>query len=560
MPGLYGVKNKPFGIGTLKVKTAESALVSWKPTVKKIAGELVLLVGGALLFALAFPSFVSEKGFGAVAFIALVPVFVLVHRSSWRLIAVYGVLYGFISYALFNFWLSTFHPLAILIVPTIYAVYFLIVFPLLKLADTLFPRYGYLIQVLIWIGYEYLRSKGYLGYPYGNIGYSQYQFIPFIQISAITGFWGVSALVVFFSAYLGNAIKDGFQDLRGFFKQHRYELGGYVGLLIITLIYGVTVQQDYSDQRQWKVALVQHNADTWAGGVRTYRRNLDTLKSLSEQALEHDPEIVIWSETAFVPGVDWHTKYRTDGERYALVKDFREFMQGQTVPFLTGNDDGQLADPNLPPVAADGSYNRVDYNAVLLYHENELKETYRKTHLVPFTEHFPYGHIFPRFYQLLLEKDYHFWEEGNEYTVFEVGGVKFSTPICFEDVFGYISRRFVREGAEVIVNMTNDSWSGSVASQMQHLGMAVFRAVENRRSLVRGTNSGMTATIDPDGRIIDMIPAFERDYMISSVPVYTERITPYTRWGNYFPVIAIVLSGLALLTGILVRIMFRRDD
>ena len=61
--------------------------------------------------------------------------------------------------------------------------------------------------------------------------------------------------------------------------------------------------------------------------------------------------------------------------------------------------------------------------------------------------------------------------------MFEVGGVKFSTPICFEDVFGYISRRFVREGAEVIVNMTNDSWSGSVAAQMQHLGMAVFRAV-----------------------------------------------------------------------------------
>ncbi|MFP4619148.1 MAG: apolipoprotein N-acyltransferase [Spirochaetaceae bacterium] len=520
--------------------------------------QIGLLVGGSVLFALSFPGIVSDKGFFPLAFISLIPVFVLVHRSSWKLIPLYGVAYGFLSYALFNYWLTTFHPMAILIVPVIYAFYFLIAFPALKLADTLFPKYGYLVQLIIWIAYEYLRTQGFLGYPYGNIGYSQYLFIPFIQISALTGVWGVTALTVFPSAFLGNAVKDGFNGLNSFIRTHRITAGVFVVLTAAVLVYGAAVQHDYSEEKQWKVALIQHNADTWEGGIRTFRRNLDILVELSEKALEEDPDIVVWSETAFVPGVDWHTKYRTDPDRYELVKTFREFMQDQEVPFVTGNNDGQLKDPHKPPVLSDGSHNRLDYNAVLMYHENELKTIYRKTHLVPFTEHFPYENIMPRFHQLLVDNEYRFWEKGMEYTVFEADGVKFATPICFEDVFGYLSRRFVEEGAEVIVNLTNDGWSGSVAAQMQHLGMAVFRSVETRRSMVRSSNSGMTATIDPDGRIVDMLDPFVRDYMVTSVPVYTEKTTLYSRWGNWFAHAALIGALGLLIGGSIVRVLHGR--
>lgn len=541
----------------MAVITAASIQATWKTRLKDTGTNLLLLLLGSFVFALAFPSFLSRWGYAPLAFISLIPVFILVHRSSWLMIVPYGFLYGFVTYALFNYWLSTFHPLAILIVPTIYAVYFMLVFPVLKLLDRLFPKYGYLVQLLVWLGYELLRTKGFLGYPYGNIGYSQYLFVPFIQISALTGFWGVSALVVFPSAYIGNALKERMGGLRDFFREHRIDAAVYLLLVTLNLVYGFVVQRDYSGERQWRVALVQHNADNWKGGVRTFRKNLDILMTQSNLALEEDPEIVIWSETAFVPGVDWHSRFRTDPERYELVKTFREYMRSQSVPFLTGNDDGQLADPNLPPVLPDGTYNRVDYNAVLLYHENELKQTYRKTHLVPFTENFPYKKLFPRFYQLLVDHDYHFWKKGTEYTVFEAGGVKFSTPICFEDVFGYISRRFVNEGAEVIVNMTNDGWSGSTAAQMQHMAMAVFRAVENRRSVVRGTNSGMTCTIDPDGRIIDMMDPFVEGYMISEVPVFTDAETLYTRWGDYFAWIALISSLVILPLGMFRHVLRR---
>jgi apolipoprotein N-acyltransferase len=178
-------------------------------------------------------------------------------------------------------------------------------------------------------------------------------------------------------------------------------------------------------------------------------------------------------------------------------------------------------------------------------------------HLVPFTENFPYEKQMPRFYQALKDRDYHWWEKGTEATVFEAAGIKFSTPICFEDVFGYISRDFVNNGAQIIVNMTNDSWSGSTAAEMQHAAMAVFRAVENRRTLVRGTNAGITCTIEPDGEITSMLEPFTEDYMISSVPIYEETTTIYTRFGDWFAVLNLFLSLAVLLGGVVMRIRSR---
>jgi apolipoprotein N-acyltransferase len=193
----------------------------------------------------------------------------------------------------------------------------------------------------------------------------------------------------------------------------------------------------------------------------------------------------------------------------------------------------------------------VDHNAVLLHDNGEFRRVYRKLHLVPFTEHFPYERSLPRLHRLLVENDTTFWAAGQEYTIFESDGVKFATPICFEDTFGYLSREFVRRGAEVIVNLTNDGWSYSVPAQMQHMAMAVFRATENQRSVIRSTNSGMTTVIDPNGRMQGILEPFTEGYMVREVPVYTAGTTLYTRWGDWAAWSALVLSVLALGWGII---------
>lgn len=509
-----------------------------------VLAEIGLLLLSALLFAFSFPSMVSKWGFFPLGFFAFFPIFIVIHRSGWVRVFVYGCIYGFICYALFNFWLLKFHPLAIFIVPIIYAIYGLILFPVLKIADSLFPKYGYIFQAVIWVAYEYLKAQGFLGYTYGTIGYSQYLFLPFIRISSIFGVWGVSLLVVYPSVFIGNALKNGIQGARTFVRRHRIDLYVFGGLFAASVIFGFVSKADFGDSRRWRVALIQHNVDPWK---HDYDDALDILIDLSNKAREKDPEIIVWSETAFVPAIDYHTKYRRNRETYELVKKLKDFLAGQEMPYVLGNDDGVLR--------RIGREERLDYNAALLFRDGEIVERYWKTHLVPFTENFPFEKRFPRVYRLLIEADTHFWEKGTEYTVFEAGGVSFSTPICFEDTFGYLSRKFVQNGAEVIVNLTNDSWSFSVAAMMQHMSMAVFRAVENKRSVVRSTNGGITCIIDPNGNITAMIPPFTEGYLVDEAVVYTGTDTAYTRWGDWFGFLMVLSAACSILAGGLTRIL-----
>jgi len=516
--------------------------------------ELLLLAGGALLFALAFPSFLSQWGWFPLAFFSLIPVFIVVHRAGWVRTVLYGAFFGFASYALYNYWLGSFHPLTLIIVPPIYSVYFLALFPLLKAADSLFPRYGFLLQTLIWVAYEYAKIQGFLGYSYGVIGFSQYLFLPLARLSSVTGVWGVSLIVVFPSALLGNALKNGLGEFVSFVRRMRLPILLYAVLFAAVTIFGLLNKSDLASAPRWKVALVQQNVDPWKGGNKTYAKTLEILTRLSRQALQEDPsiDIIIWSETSFVPAIDWHARYRTDRVAFALVKELREFLARQPVPFVVGNDDGQLARDEQ------GRHIRVDYNAAILFDGGEIVETYRKLHLVPFTENFPYKESLLGIYQWLKDADTHFWEEGTEYTVFEAGDVRFSTPICFEDTFPYLNREFIRQGAQVLVNLTNDAWSKAVACEMQHMSIAAFRALENKRTLLRSTNGGITCAIDPNGRIIAMLPPFTEDYLIVEAPVYTGNSTLYTRWGDWFAILVSTLALLGLAGGLLYRLLRRR--
>jgi apolipoprotein N-acyltransferase len=501
--------------------------------------DLLLVALGALLFALSFPSFLCRWGWFPLAYFATLPVFLIVHRNGWLGAALYGALYGYLSYALHNYWLATFHPLTLAIVPPIYAFYLLVAFLAFKAADRLLPRWGFLAQSALWVAYELWKVQGFLGYAYGTLGYSQYLFRPLIRVAALTGVWGVSWLVVFPSAWMSHLLRDGRRGLAARLAAD-WPAGAAWGLLFLAALgYGWATRVDLSQARAWRVALVQQNIDPWRGGYTAYGRSFSILHRLSLQALQQDPEVVIWSETSFVPAIDWHTRYRTDREAYELVRQLREFLDAQRVPYVIGNDDGRLKR------LESGQEVRVDYNATLLFEGGQLRQAYRKLRLVPFTETFPYRRWLPGIYDWLRKADTHFWEPGEEYTVFEAAGVRFSTPICFEDTFASLCRQFIRRGARVLVNMTNDSWSNSVACEMQHMSIALFRAVENRRTLVRATNGGITCVIDPNGRILSMLPPFQEGFLVARAPVYEGPPTLYNRLGDWFPLAALAV-GLGL--------------
>ncbi|MDR2784003.1 MAG: apolipoprotein N-acyltransferase [Treponema sp.] len=519
--------------------------------------NLAALVLGVALFAGAFPNPFFENGAPFLAWIAYVPVFWLISRATVGGSVLWGAVYGYAEYGLFNYWLSAFHPLAGVIACVIYLVYLAILFFLLKTAVMLFPKRGYILQWLLWLCFEYLRTRGFLGYAYGITGYSQWQILPIIQIADIFGVWGVSALVVFPSAWLASALappaarsaKDATLYKKARFKPDLIPLCVWALCLAAAFVYGFAARKDYVAEKTARIALIQHNTDPWLGDIVEYRRNFEKLTRLSDEALREKPDLVVWSETAFVPRIFWHQTYRDDEASWLLVKDLLDYLARQTVPFIIGNDDGRR-EPDKNPNANE-KY-RVDYNAALLFEKGAIVQQYRKNHLVPFTEYFPYQKQLPFFYKLLKEADTHFWEKGTERTVFETNGLKFSTPICFEDTFGYLSRNFVENGAELIVNITNDAWSKSLSAQMQHLSTAIFRAVETRRSMVRATASGQTCAIDPNGTILVMAEPFTETQLVVDVPVMRET-SFYVQYGDFLPFVCMVGVVVFIILGLIMK-------
>jgi apolipoprotein N-acyltransferase len=568
--------------------------------VKSFFISLAAILAGAVLFAAAFPNLLFEQGLPFLAWVMYVPVFFVIRRSGFKASVFWGALYGYSAYGLFNYWLSVFHPLAGLIVGSVYLAYMALLFPLLRLALSLFPRRGYVLQWLIWISFEYLRTRGFLGYAYGITGYSQWNLIPVIQIADISGVWGVSALLVFPSAWLAAAIGKGegpAASLKTFFRREWVPAVLWAAALTASLIYGFASQVDYSAAPSAKMALIQHNTDPWKGGIEQYRKNYEVLKRLSDEAVRDNPDLdlVVWSETAFVPRIYWHQHYRDDGPSWDLVGELLDYLAAQDTAFVIGNDDarrepggnrvfivrGKDYDDCVRQIRErfGGSYQvvgrrevriagfrkglelsfkmdvyRVDYNAVMLFERGVPLQLYRKLHLVPFTEHFPYEKQLPWIYDALVDSDTHFWKKGDKAEVFDYRGIRFSTPICFEDTFGYLSREFVRNGAEIIVNLSNDAWSKSLPAQMQHLSMAVFRAVENRRSMVRSTASGQTCSVDPNGKILAMADPFTEAALTVAVPIVSPD-SLYTRFGDWLPAVFIFAALSLLITGIILCII-----
>ncbi|RPJ06701.1 MAG: apolipoprotein N-acyltransferase, partial [Spirochaetaceae bacterium] len=520
-----------------------------------------LLCAGAILYALSFPSFLNEWGLFPLAFFAMVPVLIVINRMKWQFTPLAGFLFAVLSHGIFNYWLAQHHPLALTVALGLRVFWFVLTFPALKFCMMVFPKRGFLLQSVLWVGYEYLSTLGFSGYSYGLIGYSQYLFLPLLQTASLAGVWGVTFMVVFPQAWLAWGLQNGIRDLAGRLKQHRMSAAAYAVLFAALLFFGFVSMGDFSGEKQWRVALVQSNVDPWKGGDPAYESSLKTLieqskKAISSSPEDRKPETVIWPETAVVPAIRLHSQMRYDHVRYTrIVQPFLEFMDTQDIPYVTGNGDNEFAGWD-----ANGNVLRKDYNGVLLMKGREVAGVYRKTHLVPYTENFPFENTLPGIYNWLKNSDTHFWEAGGEEDkkrVFEAGGVRFSTPICFEDTFGYLSRNFVLSGCDVLVNVTNDAWAKSMAAQMQHFGISVFRAVENRRSLVRSTSSGMTAAVDPCGRILAMAEPFKANYLNVSVPVVESSTTLYTLWGDWAGIVAAFGSLGLLLVSVLVKLILR---
>ena len=539
-------------------------------SLRTLCSEVLVLLASAFVLAASFPGFLTDDGIAPLVFVALIPVFMVIRNTTWRCVWFHGFLFGLVYYFFFNYWLKGFHALAIVIAPVIKGGEMLLLFLALKAIDEAFPKKGYILKGAVWAAYAYLAENWFAGYPYGNIVYALYPYPVLYQIADITGIWGIICLMVFPQAaaadYLYPWVMGKRESFRLWLKSNLIPLIVWALLSVASIIYGIfslAYWEDRTPSSTMRVACVQHNHDSWKGGYNTYRSNFNNLKRYTTESLVTDPDLVIWSETAFVPSVAWHTTYDAEGtvweDIHDLTIDFVEYAESIGVPLLTGNPKSVIADPSLPPYDEDGNKNSVEYNTVILFQDGEIKGEYIKQHLVPFTEHFPYEKQLPWLYNLLKAMDYNWWIPGTEPTVFDLNGVHFSTPICYEDAFGVLNAEYVASGAEVIINMTNDNWSKKPSAEWQHAEIAAFRSVETRKAMVRGTNSGITCLIVPTGEIQDPMKPFSMGTHTYEVPVYSQSDygnTFYVEHIDLFAKIAIGVSIAALAYWLIRKLYF----
>jgi apolipoprotein N-acyltransferase len=492
---------------------------------------LLWVLLSVLLGLAAFPSFLGLAGFAPAAYVALVPLLLVLSRAPFRRALFYAVGFGVLQGMLLNSWLGTFSLISLQLVTLSLLVAYALFFAFTLRLCRLLTRLRWLALPLAWTLFEYLRSSGFLGYPWGLWGTTQHSFVPLIQVAALTGVWGLSFLVLLVNAGLAEAAGAALRGLR--FR--RLPPAAALALLAVCSAGGAVsliVGNMQPETKRVRVALIQQNSDP---RKHDYRRTLASLKALTDRSLEQDPELVVWSETAFVPNIRRWSGY--DPERYplaALVHDFLEYQRGLGTWLVTGNDDYELASDST-------GGERRDYNAAILFSPaGERMATYHKIHLVPFTEHFPWKEQLPGLHRLLLSYDVYLWEPGSERVIFEHPRFRFATPICYEDAFPDDIRRFVLAGAEAIVNLSNDYWSLTEVEARQHFVNSLFRAVENRRPLLRATASGVTAYVDERGRVKAAVPVYQEAQLTVEAVFRPPETTLYTRWGDWFP----RLSGL----------------
>lgn len=497
---------------------------------------LPLAILSGLLYALAFPSFMRTAGVPPLGYVCLVPLFLCLARVPTPWGVMYGTLAGVLQTMISNYWLGTFNLLTLQFVTIITAIEYV---PFMAVSLVILRRSrgaGFIVFPFAWTVFDWLRSMGFLGYPWGMLGASQYSVIPIIQISSLIGVWGVTFLLVLCNSVIA---WYGGRNMSG--RRRRTPAIVLAAALAFTLGWAgwnaaIEAGRSSAGSKSVRLALIQQNDDP---RKNDYRLVFDTLRSLTDSALAAGPDLVVWSETAFVPNIRrWSREDPATYPLAALVRDFLAYQKGMARWLLTGNDDYSL-------VMQDGREERLDYNGSVLFSpEGSRVETYHKIHLVPFTEYFPFKKQIPGIYRLLLSFDAYLWEPGDRRVVFRHPLFAFSTPICFEDAFPDDVRRFVREGAEVILNLSNDYWSLTEAEGMQHAANAVFRAVENGRPIARAAASGLTCMVDAQGRITARSPFYKESYLIVDVPLSSSRQTLYTRWGDWFP---ISLAALFLL-------------
>jgi apolipoprotein N-acyltransferase len=483
-------------------------------------------VAGAIL-ALAYP----RMNWDAVAWIAVAPLLVVALLGGPRAAFFWGWLGGSVFFLGLLQWLNF-----------TFMTFSAIPFPLTWLPTAALAMYcalwvGLVMAAVAWVGArsaplalglapfawvaaEWGRGHLFGGFPWGLLGYSQYARLPAIQIAELGGVYAVSFVVLAVNAAVAGVVM---------LPWRRAVAGVVLGaaLLGLTLGFGMWRLRDVPPAPKVRIAVMQPSIEQplkYDPGHAT--TTLGIYLALSRRAAADNPALLVWPETS-TP-----TPLARDGALLALLRGLAGDLK---TPIVVGSIDVEGT--------GDGRGPMVLRNSAYLLTERGIQGRYDKMHLVPFGEYVPLSGVigFVRGWAEFISE----LEPGSRTVVFPGPPAPFGVVICYEGIFPELVRDFARNGARLIVNITNDAWFGRTSGPLQHLAMYPFRAVEHRTAVVRTANTGVSAFIAPSGQIMRRLPLYERDVMTEEVPLRT-RTTVYTRFGDWVAYLGLAVTAAAL--------------
>lgn len=503
--------------------------------------KIFLSIISGIALTMGFPKF----GFSGAAWVAFVCLLFAVRNVSVRHGFILGLVAGMVHFATLVYWLiGTMHiygflPLwlsVIIFIPLVfYLALYVAVFAGLVTGFCSGSFFSLFLIPVFWVCLEYVRSFAFTGFPWGLIGYTQYKQLYLIQISDIFGVYGLSFAILLVNAAIFFALL--------YFKKEKWQgrpISGrktaaacVAAILVLGLIvaYGnarlKSVDLMIAESEKLNVAVIQGNIDQaakWDEKLRT--RTIDKYIRLSEAANKTRPDLIVWPETA----APFYFKYNIE-----LTKRVLQAMGSMKTYFVFGS----------PTVELEGTEYYYYNSAYLVTPDGDIADRNDKVHLVPFGEYVPLKKWLPFIHHIVAQVGG--FQSGEKGKTLKWGPANIGMLICYEIIFPELAAEMVANDAGFLVNITNDAWFGKTSAPYQHFSMAVFRAVENRRTLVRAANTGISGFVDPAGRISSCSGLFTEAAMTWPVPVIKDYLTFYTRHGNLPVLGCFLVLGISII-------------
>lgn len=511
--------------------------------------NIFLAILSAVLLSLSFPPFKS----GFFAYFGLVPILIFLNRAkNYHQVLRYTYLSMLIFHALTLFWIggwtSRTDPFMmigsvalILVHPLFYWIPFVFFFFIKRYLGDKTALFSF---PFLWNSIEYLRSVDETAFPWLTLGNTQSYYLPIIQIASIIGVYGLSFLIVVFNVLIYTAYKNFRYES---FRFSINKLSIVVIILVSLFIYGKVILNDaIYDGKKVRVGIVQPDFDPWEKWEDEVNPQIDIYLQLSDSAIQKGAELIVWPESAL-------PVYLLSGNYPAEVNRIKRYCKENNVAIVTGlplvhfyfSKEQAKEDSK---VTRDSAYFYDTYNGIVLFlPDSDLIQEYGKMILVPFAERAPYLKYLPFLGDLIKwSVGISNWSVWDYQTVFRLklrdgDTTQFSGVVCYESIFPSFTAEFVKLGAQFLVVVTNDSWYGKLAGPYQHKQYAVFRAVENRRWVVRAANGGISSIIDPYGNTIIESKLFERTYLVGDIYLNHD-VTYYLQYRDLISYISLIFS------------------